>query len=122
MIDYDAALDVQFDVVEAVGQEALIPEVVLDEDAEEDLRTPINLSRTKTGGQHEIHDLLKGLFDNITTLETKLAHDKEDRDVQASLGKARTIYDFSSRYSDETASKQEGITADELAALVAATT
>jgi len=37
IIDYNAALDVQFDVVEAVGQEQLIPEVTLTEDEEEDL-------------------------------------------------------------------------------------
>lgn len=62
MIDYDAALDVQFDVVEAVGQEALIPEVVLDEDAEEDLRTPINLSRTKNRRTTRDPRLVEGAF------------------------------------------------------------
>jgi len=50
LLDFNAALDVQFDVVEAVGQEALIPEVTLTEDEEEDLMTPINDARAKDGG------------------------------------------------------------------------
>ena len=50
-----------------------------------------------------------------------MEHDKEDRDVQAALGRARTVYTFSADYADETASKQLGISAEELAELVAAT-
>jgi hypothetical protein len=38
LLDFNAALDVQFDVVEDVGQEALIPEVTLTEDEEEELQ------------------------------------------------------------------------------------
>jgi hypothetical protein len=108
LLDFNAALDVQFDVVEDVGQEALIPEVVLTEDEEEELMQPIKDARAKDGGAADIKELMKRLFDDVTGLETKLSKDKENRDTQDSLGRARVVYDFTKSYSDETASKQEG--------------
>jgi hypothetical protein len=98
LLDFNAALDVQFDVVEAVGQEQLIPEVTLTEDEEEDLRIPVKAARDAEGGNATIEDLLKGLFDSVTGGETALGKDKENRDVQTNLGRARTVYDFVKKY------------------------
>lgn len=50
LIEQNAALDVQYDVPEAVNGEALMPEVTLSEDEESDLQTPINELRATDGG------------------------------------------------------------------------
>lgn len=81
LLDYNAALDVQFDVVEAVGQEALMPEVVLDEDEEDELKEPLDAARLRDGGNADIYEIRKKLFDEITKLESLNRKDKEDRDV-----------------------------------------
>lgn len=100
LIDFNAALDVQFDVLEAVEQEALIPEYTLTEDEEDDLMTPIKDARAIDGGQANIKELLKRLFTDVTSLETQLAKDKENMDIQVALGKARVVYEFSNDYAD----------------------
>jgi len=81
LLDFNAALDVQFDVVEAVGQEQLIPEIILDEDEESDLMQPVKDARSRDGGSADIKTLLKRLFDDVTTNERLLKHDKENRDA-----------------------------------------
>jgi hypothetical protein len=113
LLDFNAALDVQFDVVEAVEQEQLIPEATLTEEEEEDLSYPIKDARARDGGAADIKTRLKQLFDDITRLETQLSKDKEDRETQDGLARARTIYEFSKRYAADTASKQEGAVAEE---------
>jgi len=113
LIDFNAALDVQFDVVEDVGQEELIPEVSLTEDEEDDLITPIKDAREIDGGQADVYELMKTLFDDVTRLEGQLALDKEDREVQDALGRARVVYDFSKEYAAETAADQEGAVIEE---------
>lgn len=85
----------------------------MNEDEEENLRVPVKKARGEKGGQGTISDLLRKKFDDITNLETKLAKDKENRDTQKGLGRARTVYDFVRKYAAETASKQEGLTAEE---------
>ena len=114
--NYNAALDAQYDVVEAVQAEQLIPEVTLTEDEEEELSYPIKDARAKDGGNADIKTLLKRLFDGITRLETALGKDKEDRTTQDSLARARTVYEFSKGYAADTASKQEGAPVEEEAA------
>lgn len=69
LIDNEAALDVQFDVKEAVKSEELMPEVTLTEDEESDLRLPITALRETDGGDADIHDLLKSLFDDVLDYE-----------------------------------------------------
>jgi hypothetical protein len=120
LIDFNAALDVQFDVIEDVGAEQLIPEVTLTEDEEDDLRLPVKTARDKEGGGADIKELLKRLFDDVTSLETKLGKDKENRDTQTALGRARTVFDFTKTYAQETAAKQLGATAEDIAAAAAA--
>ena len=115
LLDFNAALDVQFDVVEAVDQETLIPEVVLTEDEEEELKEPIKDARAVDGGYVDIKNLLKSLFDDVTALESQLAKDKEDRDTQDALGRARTVYVFSTDYADETVGTQVGEIEEEAA-------
>jgi len=56
---------------------------------------------------------LKRLFDDVTGYEAHLAMDKEDRECQELLGRARTVYDFTKSYVEETASKQEGAPAED---------
>jgi len=115
LLDFNSALDVQFDVVEAVGQEQLIPEITLTEDEEDDLMTPVKDARARDGGGADIKILLKRLFDDVTGLEGKLSKDKESRDLQSGLGRAKTIYDFK-EYAADTASKQECAVVEETAA------
>jgi len=69
LIDFNAALDVEFDVKEAVNQEKLIPTVTLTEEEEEELTYPIKDARAKDGGQADITTLMKKLFDNVSNLE-----------------------------------------------------
>jgi hypothetical protein len=106
LLEANAALDVKFSVKEDVGQEALIPEVVLTEAEEADLKTPIDGFRLEAGGDVKVRDLLKGLFDNVTALENDLAKDKENAEVQTAFSRARTIYTFSTSHAESTASTQ----------------
>jgi hypothetical protein len=69
LIDRRAALDVQFDVPEAVNAEELMPEVTLTEDEEMDLQAPITTFRETDGGDADIHALLKSLFDDVLDYE-----------------------------------------------------
>jgi len=113
LLDFNAALDVQFDVVEAVGQEQLIPEVELTEEEEDDLMLPVSNARAIDGGAADIYNLLKRLFDDVTSLEIALHEDKEDRDTQDALARAKKVYDFTKEYAASTASKQEGEVVEE---------
>jgi len=108
LLDFNAALDVQFDVPEAVNAEELMPEVTLSEDEESDLQIPITTFRETDGGDVDIHALLKSLFDDVLDYENQLTRDKENRDIQDALGRARVVYEFSTDYADETVADQVG--------------
>jgi hypothetical protein len=69
LIDKKAALDVQFDVPEAVNAEELMPEVTLTVDEESDLQAPIDTFRETDGGDRDIYELMKTLFDDVLDYE-----------------------------------------------------
>lgn len=108
LLDFNAALDVQFDVPEAVNAEELMPEVTLSEDEESDLQVPITTFRETDGGDVDIHELLKSLFDDVLDYENQLLKDKENRDIQDALGRARVVYEHSTDYADATVDTQVG--------------
>jgi hypothetical protein len=81
LLIYNAALDVRFDVTEAVRQEQLIPEVTLTEDEQDEIAAPIKAARAKEGGEKDVKKIIRGRFDSINGLETKLSKNKADSDV-----------------------------------------
>jgi hypothetical protein len=70
--DYTAGLDVQFDVVDDADQESLLPEVVLDEDEQDNLAFPIDASRSTEGGQADVTFRLMQMFDAVIEAEFNL--------------------------------------------------
>jgi hypothetical protein len=108
LLIYNAALDVRFDVTEAVRQEQLIPEVSLTEEEQDDIAAPIKTARAKKGGEKDIRKVLRSRFDVITGLETKLSKNKADNEVQTQLARARAIYDYVKDYAKKSKAKQVG--------------
>lgn len=51
---------------------------------------------------------MKSLFDDVLDYENQLTKDKENRDIQDALGKARVVYEHSTEYTEETEADQIG--------------
>jgi len=116
LVDYSASLDVAYDVVEDVQQEALLPEIVLTEDEEDEYKIPVDEARAVAGGSKLIEGTLMSLFDRITADEEALGLDKENTALQGALARARAQYSFTEEWGTSTAAKQEGLTPEEKAA------
>jgi hypothetical protein len=76
--DFNASVQVRFDVAEQVNSEKLLPEVVLSEDDEDALMFPIDSSRVIEGGQQKIETYLMDLFNEMLTLENFLSNDSQN--------------------------------------------
>jgi hypothetical protein len=113
LVDYSASLDVAYDVVEAVQQENLLPEIVLTEDEEDEIKVPVDAARAETGGQATIEKLFMSLFDVIIKNEENLSKDKESVAFQNALARSKAEYSFTESYEKSTAAKQEGLTPEE---------
>jgi hypothetical protein len=61
---------VRYDVAEAADQEALLPDVVLDEDEQDALAFPIDTARATDGGQADVTFRLMQLFEVVTEVES----------------------------------------------------
>lgn len=114
--DYTAGLDVQFDVVEAVEQENLLPGIVLTEDDEDALNFPIDAARSVEGGASDVQFRLMQLFDEVIEKEFDLQAESGDAELQEALARAREHYRWTKEYALETAAEQAGATPEEIAA------
>jgi hypothetical protein len=104
----DAALDVRFDVAEAVRGEQLIPEVELSDDSKDELRARIKPLREKEGGSTAIEELLIKKFDANQALEAQYRQNKDDSSIATAVATAREEYRFLKEYVAETAAQQSG--------------
>jgi hypothetical protein len=116
LVDSEAGLDVQYDVVDAADQESLLPEVVLTEDEEDALMFPIDAARSTEGGQADVTFRLMQLYDTVIDAEFNLRNDSEDSELQTALARAREEYRYTKEYAIDTAAQQEGATPEEIAA------
>lgn len=120
LIDFQAGLDVQYDVVEDAQAESFLPEVVFDEDEQDALAFPIDAARSVEGGQADVDFRLLQLFDAILDAEKNLAENDGDLGYQNLLARAREEYRYTKDYASKTAAQQAGLSEEEKAAAEAA--
>jgi hypothetical protein len=106
LLVYNAALDVEFDLEEAVRQAQLIPEVELDEDTTDALSKTI-LDARNNNDTTTVKALQKDKYDEVTRLEGELANDKQNTDIANDLAAAREEYDYVKRVVKETQTEEE---------------
>lgn len=111
--DYTASLDVQYDVVEDAEQEALLPEINLDEDEQDALAFPIDTSRQTEGGQETVDDRLMALFRAILEVELLMQQDPGNLELNQALARAREEYRWTSEYAIDTGAEQVGLSDEE---------
>lgn len=108
LLVYNASLDVRFDLEEEMRQEALIPQVDLDDTQMDQIISQIESLRNTDGGDADIDLVLQDSYQSVLDLEKKAAKNKQDVDLAKELAMARETYDYMKTTVKDSVDKQKG--------------